>query len=37
MAETVEKLIDRIRSGVFFQEMRQLASDIKASKNTSDT
>jgi hypothetical protein len=33
----VEELIDEIRGGVFFQEMRELASDIKALKNTSDT
>jgi len=32
MAETVEELIDEIRGGVFFQEMRELASDIKALK-----
>jgi len=32
MAETVEELIDEIRGGVFFQEMRELASDIRALK-----
>lgn len=32
MADTVEELIDEIRGGVFFQEMRELASDIKALK-----
>jgi hypothetical protein len=32
MAETVEELIEEIRGGAFFQEMRELALDVKAVK-----
>lgn len=32
MAETVEELIEEIHGGAFFQEMRELALDLKAVK-----